>query len=870
MMRTRFALVGVLLAVFAGVGTAGDESAKTPRADLYGDPLPPGAVARLGTIRLRHASADVAFSKDGKQLISCGADGEVRVWDAATGKLVRRRRLPCKPPSYEPYPSAGLSPDGSTVALWNEATVCIYDTHTGAERGRLPADNYIFSPPPKFSPDGEVLAAQISGNPTSQVLLWDVKHKKTRCILERPPLGFQFTALAFTADGKRLIGKDGLHLFLWDAVSGKKKEAPTLKGSRAPAFSPDGKTLAVGVMEPVGTPSPGEVRLLDAVTFREKELLKGPAAAEARWRIDRLAFSPDGRLLAGAYNDLNQISGGGVLLWDVKRSAEARRLPEGSDARIAFAPDGKTLASRSDFGSEIHLWDTASCRPLSHRPGHGHPVAALASSPNGKLLASGDAGGAALFLWDISSGRSLYQRPIEDDIGASVCLFSPDGSRLITAGLRESVRIWDAAKGKEVQRLAVSATPNFLYYHALGISRGGERLMAITSEAMKLSKEPQPAKLSTWDLTGGKQRRDRPYRLENRTHETPAGNRLTHGFAHTAFTPDGDRMTVWLGDRVGMEETATGHLLAALPKNVGAPLTFSSDGRLLAAAVVQPKKEPWLGNDVKGLAVIEAASGDEIFRKAVAEPARFAFTPDGRGVVVADREKLSVWDTATGAKWREMAWSESIRNARGEVTFFPLVVLPGGRVATGMGGGDILIWDLAPATWPAREPVGELDRAKRDALWSDLARNARNAHRAIVALTAAPTQTVPLLKDRLRPAAEVDAKDIEKWLADLDGEDFARRESASRELSGLCDRIEPILRRTLEDRPSLEVRRRLQAILANPRCPSAERLRTLRAIAVLERIDTPKARSILEKLASGAACRETQEAQAALQRLKHR
>ena len=63
--------VGLVFVLLTATGAARGEDAKKPRTDLYGDPLPPGAVARLGTIRLRHANAEVAFSKDGKHLISC-------------------------------------------------------------------------------------------------------------------------------------------------------------------------------------------------------------------------------------------------------------------------------------------------------------------------------------------------------------------------------------------------------------------------------------------------------------------------------------------------------------------------------------------------------------------------------------------------------------------------------------------------------------------------------------------------------------------------------------------------------------------------------------------------------------------------------
>jgi hypothetical protein len=187
-----------------------------------------------------------------------------------------------------------------------------------------------------------------------------------------------------------------------------------------------------------------------------------------------------------------------------------------------------------------------------------------------------------------------------------------------------------------------------------------------------------------------------------------------------------------------------------------------------------------------------------------------------------------------------------------------------------MHDGEILVWDLSPASWSAGKPVGKLGRKEFDALWSDLAGDARKAHRALHALPAAPEQAVPFLGERLRPAVAVDAKRIEKLLADLDSKQFAAREVAARELAELRERIEPALQRALQGKPTLEASRRLRAILAEPLVPPTETRRTLRAIAALERIGTAEARRLLEKLGGGVDGRETREAKAALERLSRR
>ena len=138
MNRVSFLSLG-LVVLLTNTGASPGENVKTPRTDLYGDPLPPGAVMRLGTIRLRHVGSEVAFSKDGKQLISCGNDGEVRVWDVADGKLLRRTRLAWKPEEGELLHTKALSANGAMAATWCRSLVCLYDTNTGKRIGRGPS-----------------------------------------------------------------------------------------------------------------------------------------------------------------------------------------------------------------------------------------------------------------------------------------------------------------------------------------------------------------------------------------------------------------------------------------------------------------------------------------------------------------------------------------------------------------------------------------------------------------------------------------------------------------------------------------------------------------------------------------------------------
>jgi WD40 repeat protein len=870
--RSACLAIGALLVLLAGA--ANGEDAKAPRTDLYGDPLPPGAVARLGTVRLRHAGADVVFSKDGKHLISCGRDGEVRVWDAVTGKLVRRQRLAWKPREDERLITVTLSPGGTIAAAWDGKgeTVFLYDTNTGKERGRIPSINitlpYLLM---TFSADGKLLALQTRGHGREYIAqIWDVGALK-KCQTLETPSEIQLSSVVFTSDGKRLagiariherFGEDHFHLFLWDTATGTLMR--TRKGLRridtdSVAFSPDGETLVMGG----GTEA--ALRFLAADTLKDKARLTAPAAGPEDF-ISRPVFSPDGRRLAAVWGTRRAPEGacGGilwiprqVLLWNLGQTKEPRRLPAGHEIPLSFAPDGKSLVCRK--GGALRLYDAVSGHPLHDQPGHGQVELALAVSPDGKIVASGDHDG-VVRLWDAATSKQLWRREGRD-LFITDCIFSADGRRVAAGNLGGpsfTFQAWETVEGKALGRIEREKGMDCL--HAAAISADGKRLRGVYSE-----ENFHQAQTIAWDLASGKRLNQKPYRLKMR-----ADLNNTIGEAHTAFAPDGERLTVWLGDRLGIEEVSTGCLLAKLPKGVGRPLDFSPDGRLLTA-MMRPSKED--GPNFEGIEVrslIEVASGEEIVQLDWKAPNKLAFTPDGRGMVVSDHKDLSVWDTDTGEKLHQTAWPDSIARKTNDLgyPYVPsLVALTGYRVAASMAEGDILVWGLEASIWSSRKPRRELGRKELESLWSDLAGDARRAYHAIHTLTAAPTQTIPFLGVRLRPTV-VDSKRIEKLLADLGGDSFVAREAASRELTRLHYRVEPMLRRALESKPSLEMRRRLQAILAGPKRPLAEDVRALRAIAVLERIGTPEARCILEKLADGAACRETHEAQTALQRLK--
>jgi hypothetical protein len=128
---------------------------------------------------------------------------------------------------------------------------------------------------------------------------------------------------------------------------------------------------------------------------------------------------------------------------------------------------------------------------------------------------------------------------------------------------------------------------------------------------------------------------------------------------------------------------------------------------------------------------------------------------------------------------------------------------------------------------------------------------------------------VPWLRERVRPVRADDPR-LRQLVRDLDSSEFAVRAKSARELAGLGGAAEAALRAAVADAPSLEVRLRAEALLAElDPVKAPERLRELRAAEALETAGTPEARALLEELAKGdPAARLTREAKASLERLR--
>jgi hypothetical protein len=194
-----------------------------------------------------------------------------------------------------------------------------------------------------------------------------------------------------------------------------------------------------------------------------------------------------------------------------------------------------------------------------------------------------------------------------------------------------------------------------------------------------------------------------------------------------------------------------------------------------------------------------------------------------------------------------------------------LAFSPDGRtLASGGEDNMTFFWDVIGTIAAASD--------KRDppAIWADLASaDGKRAGAALASLLKTPAPSIAFLKDRLRPET-ADQKRLSQLLADLDGSNFAKREAAIRALEELGDPADVQLRQRLDQKPSLETKRRIEDLLEKleSRLLSPATLQALRGVEALERIGTPEARKVLEALAEGTPdARLTQHARTSLSRL---
>jgi WD40 repeat protein len=809
-------------AALVSLALLGPAAADPPRLDPSGDPLPPGAVMRLGSLRFR--GSDLIFGKrqylpDGRTLLIYNTN-PIQWRDADTGREIDHYRLP---PNVW---GCAASRDGRLMLAVDQESLKLWNLKTRRPVRTLELSGLLTQViTATFAPDGRSVAAvsigMQNGQNRYQLRLWDVASGRELWRAgDGSPFLIDFPAkLSFRPDGRSLVVLDRNNgVSVLDRDTGRPLRCfPTVAPPEANGtciLSPDGSAVLVCTSHPV-------VRVWDVNTGQERAPLEG--------RSTYCAFTPDGSLLATDGDPF-------VLVreWPSGRLRARIDIGQGGLWALSLTPGGKRLEVTFLGEATVRQYDVATGRAIPPADGHFNHIIAVRYLPDGTILTV--AGDNTVRIWNPATGRTLRQFPLAYPCnGPSAVALGPGGRTLATASGNsgdQTVRVWDVATGRELRK----STHGFMAAHALAASPGG-KLFAVGAGEFPL---PAPCGLKLFDGVTGE-------RLRHQTAKPVSA---------LAFSPDG-RLLAGLEESIlHVWDAASGRPLRAFAESTG-PVAFSPDGRSVACG-------GWKG----GVTVYEFASGqarlrckgpDGLWGRLYGNFLRFS--PDGRWLAGSGGGDAVLWDAQTGEQ------VEALTGHRGGVTDIDFA--PDGRTLATAG------WDTTALIWPVpdrpREPLG-LSADAAAAAWADLASpDAVAAYRAIHRLCTDPARAVPLLRDRLRQVRPPDPARVARLIAELESERFAAREAATHELEALGELAEPALRRLLAERPTLEQRRRAERLLEGigGLVTSAEGLRVRRGVEALQRIGTPEARQALEELAKGdLAAPLTREAAAALGRLR--
>jgi WD40 repeat protein len=643
-------------------------------------------------------------------------------------------------------------------------------------------------------------------------------------------------------------------------------------------FGPDGKTLAAGYVD-------GTVRLLEVATGKERTKLAGKSG-----QVADVFFSPSGRRLF-------VVGDREMTLWEVRTGKQLRQFARAGDpnrARVDFgpgrlphapatalSPDGRTLALPAQ--ATVTLWDVESGEKLAVTEGHRDRIDSVAFAAAGDSVLTGS-GDNTLAVWDVRTGkRKLELTQQQPDAGGGPRVgpeqfdtfrargaFSPDSKTIAGLWWGGRVHLWDAATGK-------------LRHHLGEATAAGYTSFAFSPNGRTLAANGHGGAVVLWDPATGKQSRE--FRWMPKDAPTDPNIRVESGVYSVAFSGDG---RVLLGgsmliERMGLRilvdswERASGGKRLALDNRISfqdgpgriddiaraldqfvASFLFSPDDRLLA--------EAGFGNikvrDLRSGKALRILGGREVYASTA------VFSPDGKQILAGQRDgTVRVWDVATGKVLLDFPTQQ------GPVTALSFSA-DGKLLASGSKDTTVVLWDWGYVSTRAKAPQGKGTPAKDKELLDDLgSKDAAKAFKAITALVERPAEAVALLKPLLRPVPAVKEAEVKRLLDDLGSEQAAVRDKAEKALAdlGALEVVRKAVGQRLAAKPAegvkvrlLRLEKRFQDGTITPTT-----LKLLRAIEVLERVGTPAARQVLERVAGGAPGHPvTEDARGAVARLK--
>lgn len=651
-------------------------------SDLYGDPLPPGAIARIGTIRLRNSGeiSRLALSPDGKLLATVSHRG-IRLWNAKNGAFVKEIELPFQDRVLKRFEQPQTEsvirmafPAGSRelYVFTGSGTLRMYDLSTEKwteplARTTTPSDEDNLSGA-FLSPDRTVFffsqhRSQQKEGENFAIEVFKIGKERPILRIDDPRLPEWGRGASATADNGRaaILLKDG-SASVWDLNSGKMLHSyPPPEGRfYHVSISPDGETL-VGVCGPENNRFVKKLGML----LHCWDVKSGKVNYQVqKWESYYALHSPDGSRLIGEDD-------GDILVADAGTGKRLHRL-KGHGSRwisgLDFSADGKRLVTGGSDHTAI-IWDLVTGKPALDFASPRGPVDVIRFSPDGRTLFTGCADDHPGALWDAQTGRLLH-RLVADEKGNPLCAaFTRDGrllvgygqSRATGTGNAWTARLWNVLDGKLIREF--------------GNHTNGVHQLAVSHDGKQFATRDWGKKVRLWELDSSKPLRE----FDWVDYPTPVA---------MGFSKDGELLgaSATRNQDTEVSNLLSGRQISSWKGKNEWLLAFSPDGSTIAVGEYPREYNLRLRSAVDGKVIhripVEVRHGTVV-----------AFSQDGKQFAVSgfshvrDQDKVQIYDVASGEIIRTISGHQGMICG---LAFSP----DGKRLATGSWDSTALVWDL--------------------------------------------------------------------------------------------------------------------------------------------------------------------------------
>ncbi len=618
-----------------------------------------------------HGDAVLAasFSPHGDSVVTASRDRTAKTWNAKTGEELHNFR------EGHLYLASGgvFYPDGNHVATAAiDGSVSVWNTATGVETLKLTGTGA--SAVLALSPDGRWMVtgrdvtetSATSDSERSEPLTWNIWDAQSgRIVRSLGGHAAEVTSAAFSPDGQLIFTGDARGRGnLWDATSGEllhtlRWHTDRITAARFLTARPElvtassDRTICRWVLSDAGAPQPVEDRVLQHPNS-----------------VTSLALTTDGlRLISGCED-------GRVRGWELLTGKQLweRELPDNGLARsVDVSSDDRLVAVVDSAHDTLHVWTLD--RPLEAAEmtidlaAEGGSAWAASFAPDGRSLLT--IGGNEARIWDLQGGERMNFRPHRT---VSFAGYAPDGTRIVTAGWDNSARVWDAATGAPIVKLA-EATAGAEGGHAGSVNSA----VFSPTDGKQVVTASDDGTIKIWDVASGVVRK------------TLRGH--SAAVQHAAYSPDGRRIVSSSRDKTTrVWDAATGESLLILAGHALPVLhaEFSSDGQFVVTASEDATMKIW-----------DATSGQELraLTGHTASVVSVAFAPDGARLLSGSGDHTAkLWDARLGTEILTLKGHEQ------DVTSVAFSD-DGQTVLTASRDGSAIIW---PATTWSPRPAGQL------------------------------------------------------------------------------------------------------------------------------------------------------------------